>query len=1726
MRKRRRALLCGVSAALGVGLTLAPRAEAQTCRIPTTYSLDAIPADSRVLGTAGSNGRLGASVGFAANLNNDGLAEILIGAPQASSNRGQTMVWLGNASLNLSATPFATLTGETGLTSRSGSSLSSGRVFGTSISDLIIGAPNYSLGGLTSRGAVYAIKGSSIGGGAITLGTSANIARFIGEATNDLAGFSVLGSGDYDGDGIGDLVIGAYNNNPGGKVQAGSVYLVYGAVTGGAFTLPSTAVKLLGEVAGDYAGISVSSADMNGDGIDDLIIGARNHDPPTRTNGGAVYIFYGNTTRLTGTPGIGSASVKLLGSAAGEGAGTVVTGVGDLNNDGFDDLAVGCATTSDGGRGRVYVVYGSASLASGNLTNHTWFVGQTPKVGANEGDQLGVSIAGGDIDGDGFSDLVLGAPYRDRTTAPTAQDAGAVFILYGTASALSAGAKTLTDLHLAEGSTASGLAGYSLAAGGDTNGDGAAELLIGAPGTSSNAGATYLYQSFAAKTWYTDADGDGFGDLAQSQVACAQPAGTVLDAGDCNDGDGDVYPDADEICDGQDNDCDGLVDDDDPGITDQVTHYYDADGDGYGDPNFSVLMCPPAPPSPWVTNGDDCNDFSNESHPGAAEICDGVDNDCDFLSDDEDPDIVGQDLYYVDADNDGHADPLSASPFCFDPGAPWLAGPADDCDDFEATIHPNATEVCDYLDNNCDGLTDDADPGITGQPTWFADLDGDTFGDPLNTVALCFDPGAPYVSDSSDCNDAAPSINIAAQEICDSADIDEDCDGTSDDFDPSTLGQSQWYHDGDGDSFGDPSTEQLLCDAPDPSFVLDASDCDDTRVDVNPDADEVCDADDIDENCNGLADDTDPGVVDQLLHSYDADSDGYGDPNLSAMMCPPAPPSPWLLNSDDCNDFNSDVNPGATEICDNIDNDCDALIDDADSSLTPLAWYGDSDGDGFGDPSDTVTTCFPPTGYVSNDEDCDDESSTVFPGAPETCNGIDDDCDGNVDTGDTVWYADADQDGHGSDSLFQPIHAACNAQPSGYTNSWGDCKDLNSAIHPDAIETCDGVDQDCDGEIDDNAGPTWYPDADGDGHGILDVLNPPVQACTAPAGYAPVSDDCNDASASVSPSAPEACNGEDDNCNGAIDEGAQMTFYADLDGDGSGNCAVSVVGCAAPAGYLPDCGDCNDNDAAVNRNATELCNGVDDNCDGQTDEPTAADATVWYIDKDGDTFGSAAPPFASITSCSQPAGYVSNDDDCEDLKPEINPSTVWYLDSDGDGFGGNVTLTSCTTPAGYVSNDDDCNDSSASASPSATETCDGDDNDCDGLVDESPAVGATTWYLDADGDGHGTAASTVQACSAPAGYSALNDDCNDGNATVFPANAESCDGVDNDCNGQIDEGVGTEFYADFDGDGYGNPNPAFAKIACAQPAGYVLTMGDCNDGNANANPAAIEVCDNVDNDCNTLVDDGVGLVWYLDADGDGHGTSTSTTIACQEPPGYVDAGDDCDDSDATIMPYAVPYELCDNKDNDCNGVIDDDYAADASIWYQDADSDGFGDVTSSLEACAAPPGYVGGAGDCDDGNAGSFPGATEVCEVYVQGAPQGGQLDNDCDGLFNDDIDAPWWYGDSDNDGYGFTAFQLQSCVPPSERADVVGNYVQNHDDCHDFNASIKPGAPELCNGIDDDCDGQVDDGVVVPIWYRDCDGDGLGNPNVTVQSCSPPTCGVVVYVANGSDTNEPASCP
>ena len=221
------------------------------------------------------------------------------------------------------------------------------------------------------------------------------------------------------------------------------------------------------------------------------------------------------------------------------------------------------------------------------------------------------------------------------------------------------------------------------------------------------------------------------------------------------------------------------------------------------------------------------------------------------------------------------------------------------------------------------------------------------------------------------------------------------------------------------------------------------------------------------------------------------------------------------------------------------------------------------------------------------------------------------------------------------------------------------------------------------------------------------------------------------------------------------------------------------------------------------------------------------------------------------------------------------------------------------------------------------EVCDGEDNNCDQNIDEGLLQ---SWYADFDSDAYGDASTKVEACVAPAGYVTDGTDCDDTRASVYPGAVELCDGEDNNCDQQTDEGLEQSWYVDADNDGYGDP--ATGVTDCAAPTGYVADNTDCDDTLSPVNPGAEEACnDTIDNNCDGEINE-AGAVgetsWYSDLDGDDYGDLTNSVLACDAPFDFVADATDCDDADVAINPAADDSD-CDGVDDNCSGAADEDY---------------------------------------------------------------------------------------------------------------------------------------------------------------------------------------------------------
>ena len=492
-------------------------------QLPATIDLNVPPGSEaspvvRVYGDdtvdyLGSDGSDGIAFG---DVNGDGYDDLIIGAlradPGGRSNAGEVYVIYGSASLPVSTVDLNTdgaisAAGETRIlgddgNDLSGSAVASGDVNGDGCDDVIIGVPRGAPGGRTEAGEIYIIYGSdSLPGTIVDLNTDGAISpagetRILGDDFFDRAGTSVA-SGDVNGDGYDDVIIGAPFADPGSPARsdAGEVYVVYGGVgrPGTAVSLSSLPgthgeTRILGDDAGGRAGSVVDCGDVNGDGYDDIAFGAPRVDPAGRTNAGASCVVYGGAglpasiVDLADGPGV-NGETRVLGDDNDDYSGWSIA-TADVDGDGRDDVIIGAYRADPGGRGdagEVYVIYGSGGLpgTSVDLSAAPGTNGETRILGDDVLDQAGWSVAGADVNGDGYDDVIVGARYSDT---PGGSNAGELDVVYGslalpnTTVDLSAGGDDVSVL----GDNTDDILGYAVEAGADVNLNGVADFAASA----------------------------------------------------------------------------------------------------------------------------------------------------------------------------------------------------------------------------------------------------------------------------------------------------------------------------------------------------------------------------------------------------------------------------------------------------------------------------------------------------------------------------------------------------------------------------------------------------------------------------------------------------------------------------------------------------------------------------------------------------------------------------------------------------------------------------------------------------------------------------------------------------------------------------------------------------------------------------------------------------------------------------------------------------------------------------------------------------------------------------------------------------------------------------------------------------------------------------------------------------------------------------------------------
>ncbi len=1228
------------------------------------------------------------------------------------------------------------------------------------------------------------------------------------------------------------------------------------------------------------------------------------------------------------------------------------------------------------------------------------------------------------------------------------------------------------------------------------------------------------------------------------KAVCTGSGGVAPDicpkgAGDSNDEDPAINPEGKEICDGKDNNSDGLVDEG-----------CDDDGDDFCDVNMIVIGAPPSCPK----GKGDCDDSKSFVNPGKAENClTPEDDNCNGTN--NDVDSLNCQPYFYDNDKDAYGT-KDFKCMCAPVGL-FSAKKTADCDDWNALKNPGMTEICDNLDNDCDGVADNG-----------CDDDGDGYCD----SGLKYGKGGATKcpNGAGDCDDTNKAINPSVLEICGDG-VDNNCNGTQNDA--GAKGCVTYYADLDSDGFG--TTDAKCMCQPEGTFqVTNKTDCNDKDANINPKAVEICDADDnncdtaVDEGCDDDKDDycdakmmitataqcggskLPASQTDYKLapnSSYETDMSGNGNSGgYQKVSCPAGhlavgfeghatsylskfrlvcadlntngtlgtqSPSGWAGKSQAGSSFGKKLCPNgmvmtfmkvkAGNFISRLEGMCLSIADivakkanaQASSSTTAAGGVNGADfqhvcKDGYAVtgfhghhadfPEKTGFICTPiiaqKTSGKAPGDDCNDADPTINPGVKnEVCDDIDDDCNGVADNG-----CDKDEDGYcdGSHTVSNPAPKAC---PKG----GGDCNDFNNDQNPSHSEVCgNGIDDDCDGsQNNENAinCTKYYFDGDGDKYG----LNLSKCLC-APAGsyQATKAGDCNDDVQAINPGMKEVCyDSKDNNCNNnENDENADkcVVFYYDADLDGYGLTGLKKCLCVAEGAYnAPKTGDCNDLDKKINPGAKEVCDDVDNDCNTKVDEG---------CNDDGDKFCDA-----NMTTIGLPNACPLGGGDCDDTKVIVNPGQAEICDSidnnckgdkdegcdDDDDDYCDADMLTIGKPATCKGGGGDCADDNAAVHPGQLEKCStAVDDDCSGTTNDPDASGCKKYGLDNDGDTYADSSVKLTCLCKPEGNltGTNTGDCNDKNKLVNPGIKEICDGIDNNCDGKIDEGC------DNDGDGYCDAAiPTIGKPTNTCPKGG----GDCNDDDGTINPGAPEICDdNVDNNCNGDQND-IGAkncteFWY-DADTDGWAVQLSQCL-CKGANGYtqkdVNKVGDCDDTDTKVNPDAP--EVCgDGKDSNCNGTLNDTNAQGCKNFYVDSDKDGYGGG-SPLCRCVAEGKYVTAlGGDCNLTDPQVNPGQDEICDGKDNNCKLGG--DEGC----NDDGDP---YCDVTMKVVGFPK------ICP-----------KGGGDCDDLSDAVNPSKSEKCDDKDQDCDGKVDNGC-------DDDKDGF--------------CDIAITLVNAPDGKPPTVCP
>jgi hypothetical protein len=461
---------------------------------------------------AAANTWTGSSAAAAGDVNGDGRADLIVGASYADNNAktdsGSAYVVFGQPSLTtldlnaLGAGGFR-IDGATAGDHAGTSVAGAGDINGDGRPDLIVGAPGVDTAG-TDAGAAYVVFGKASATTVDLSGLGAGGFRIDGEDTNTLAGLAVAGPGDVNGDGTADVIVGARLAASSGRALSGATYVVFGKATTtnvDLYTLGSGGFRIAGAVANDESGDDVAGAgDVNGDGRQDVLLGAPKADNNGSSSGSAYVVFGKASTTTVDLLALGAGGFRIDGAAANNYTGEAVAGAGDVNGDGRPDVIVGAGGASTAGRtsnGATYVVFGKPDTAT--IALNALGAGGFRIDGARASDQAGEHVAGaGDVNGDGRPDVIVASTYAGNNGR---NNSGSAYVVLGKASTTTVDLNALgPDGFRIDGAAAGDGAGLGVAGAGDINSDGRPDVVVGSAGAGNNgrplSGSAYVVFGF------------------------------------------------------------------------------------------------------------------------------------------------------------------------------------------------------------------------------------------------------------------------------------------------------------------------------------------------------------------------------------------------------------------------------------------------------------------------------------------------------------------------------------------------------------------------------------------------------------------------------------------------------------------------------------------------------------------------------------------------------------------------------------------------------------------------------------------------------------------------------------------------------------------------------------------------------------------------------------------------------------------------------------------------------------------------------------------------------------------------------------------------------------------------------------------------------------------------------------------------------------------------------